>query len=277
MSLRQRRRPRYTLLVMVLLSITIITFSAKGVPVLGTVRSAALEVVGPIGRGFSSLTRPVRNWWGGATDYDRLQAENRKLRAEIGRLTGKQIRTSSAAAELSRLQEQLNMPFAKDIPAQMAQVATGPFSSFDDNTIVIDQGSRSGIAKDMPVVTSLGLVGRIESTTDNRSVVRLITDKSFHVGVKLASSGNYALGHGNGPDKPFRIDEGVELTQPVTKGEAVVTSGLGRASFPKDIPIGFVTKVLPSQADQSQVLEVPIAADLVRLNVVRVLLWEPPS
>ena len=275
--MRHTRRPRFTLAVMVLLSLTLITWNAKDLPVLGSVRSAAIDAFGPIGRGLRSATEPVRSWWGSATDYDRVVAENRRLTEEVERLTGKQIRNANAASELQRLQEQIDIEFAADIDYELAQVATGPFSSFDDNTILIDKGASSGIRKDMPVVTSLGLVGKILSTTDERAVVRLITDEDFRVGVKLASSGNYVLGHGDGPDKPFRIDSGVELTQPVTVGDAVVTSGLGRAAFPKDIPVGFVSKVSPSSSDQSQVLEVPIAADLLRLNVVRVLKWEPPE
>ena len=69
----------------------------------------------------------------------------------------------------------------------------------------------------------------------------------------------------------------MELDQKVVRGDRFVTSGLDKASFPTDIPIGTVTKVTVSQSDLSQVVEVKIAADLVRLNAVRVMLWEPPK
>ena len=60
-------------------------------------------------------------------------------------------------------------------PAQLAQVATGPFSSFDDNTILIDKGSRRRASRSgMPVVTSLGLVGKIQSR--HRATVRRAPD-----------------------------------------------------------------------------------------------------
>lgn len=272
-----QRRPRFTIIVMVLLSLTVLTLSSKDIPVLGSVRSAVLDVMGPVGRGFRSATKPVRNWWGGVNDYEELQQENVKLRDEVDRLTAKQIVNASAAEDLKRLQEQLGLPFAEDIKGVVAQVATGPYSSFDDNTIVIDRGESSGLKPKMPVVTSKGLVGRIASVTKERAVVQLITDPDFVVGVRLASSGNIAVGHGTGPNSPFVVDRGVELAQEVNKGEGVLTSGLTTGVFPKDIPIGRVTSVAPSQSEQTQKLEIQIAADLVRLNVVQVLIWEPPA
>ena len=94
---------------------------------------------------------------------------------------------------------------------------------------------------------------------------------------KLASTGSYASGHGTGPDRAFLVDSGVNLDQEVNKGEGIVTSGINTALFPGDLPIGTVTKVSTSQSDLTQVLEVELAADLVRLSAVRVLIWEPPT
>lgn len=276
MSSAPRRRPRTTVIMMVLLSITVITFNSKDVPVLKSVRSAAIDALGPVERGLRSATRPIRSWWGGATDYDRLQAENRRLRDEVDRLTAKQLRNQSAAAELERLKEQEGIPFISEIDSRLAMVATGPYSNFDDDTIMIDRGATSGFKVGMPVVTNLGLVGRLETVTEERSVVRLITDPDFVVTVKQANTGNYAEGRGQGAGNPFLVDKEFELEQEVTKGEYFVTSGLGTSLFPADIPVGTVTKISRSQSAISQVLELELSADLVRLDAVRVLLWEPP-
>ena len=69
----------------------------------------------------------------------------------------------------------------------------------------------------------------------------------------------------------------MNLDQEVNKGEGIFTSGIETGSFPRDLPIGTVTKVSASQSDLTQVLEVKLAADLERLSAVRVLLWEPPT
>lgn len=275
MSGSPRRRPRTTIILMVLLSFTVITIGSKDVPVLGSVRSGVIDVLGPVGRGFKSATKPIRSWWGGVNDYDKVKAENERLHNEVARLKAKQDANSAAAADLARLKELEGIPFIANIESKIAMVSTGAYSSFDNNTLLIDRGSSSGFKSGMPVVDREGLVGRLETVTTDRSVVRLITDPDFAVYVKLASTGYYAAGHGNGPDRPFLVDSGVKLDQKVNQGELIVTSGIEGAIFPADLPVGTVTKVFSSQSDLTQVLEVRLKAQLVSLSAVRVLLWEP--
>jgi rod shape-determining protein MreC len=262
---------------MVLLSFTVLTLSTNDdMPVIGTVRSGLTDVAGSIGRGFSSLTKPLRSWWGGATDYDKLQAENRQLREQIATLRAKATKNALAADDLKRLKEQEGIPFVAEIPSKLAQVAPSRYSNFEDNTMMIDRGATSGFRPGMPVVTSDGLVGRLEKVTDDRSLVRLITDPDFAVSIRLGD-GHYGIGHGAGSENPFVVDDKVNPELKIEKGEIVVTSGLSGASFPMDIPIGTVEKVSPSGADLSQILQVKLRADLERLQAVRVLLWEPPK
>lgn len=260
---------------MVLLSFTVITIGAKDVPVLGTVRSGVIDALGPVGRGFKTATKPVRSWWGGVNDYDKVKAENARLRDEVARLKAKQDANSAAAADLARLKELEGIPFIANIESKIAMVSTGAYSSFDNSTLLIDRGASSGFKVGMPVVDREGLVGRLETVSDDRSVVRLITDPDFAVSVKLASTGYYAAGHGNGPDHPFLVDSDVKLDQKVNKGELIVTSGIEGAMFPADLPVGTVTKVSASQSDLTQILEVKLKAQLVSLSAVRVLLWVP--
>lgn len=262
---------------MILLSLTVLTIGSKDIPVLRSARGAVIDALGPVGRGLKSATRPIRSWWGSATDYENLQAENEKLRDEVGRLRAKQQANANAVQELDRLKEQEGIPFTEGIPSKLALVSTGRVSNFDDSTIMIDRGATSGFKKGMPVVTRDGLIGSLETVTDERSVVRLITDPDFVVSVKLASTGKYAQGHGTGAHRPFMVDADVPLDLEVKKGEAIYTSGINTASFPMNLPIGEVTKVAASQSDLTQVLQVKLYADLGSISAVRVLLWEPPA
>lgn len=270
-----RRSPKFTLVVMVLLSVTILTVDSRDVPVLSSVRSGAADVFAPVGRGAASVTKPVRDWWGGLNDYGRLEKENDELRDRIAELEGSQAENEGAAEELRRLQEQLDLPFAEDLGSVIAQVSSGPFSNFDNNVIRIDKGSSAGIAEGMPVVTAAGLVGTVVSVTTSTCVVRLLTDPELRVGVLLAGTGNYAIGRGSGPNSPFIVDEGVELIDPVEVDETIFTSGLENSLYPKGIPIGRVSAVARSQSDQSQKLEVRLFADMIGLNYLQVLLWQP--
>lgn len=260
---------------MLLASITILTLDAKNVGVITSVRSGLADVLAPIGDAADSVTQPLRDWWGGLTDYDELKAENEALREQLAELEGQARVDAGAADELERLRAEQDIEFVGDIPTVMAQLATGPYTNFDDNTARLDKGSDSGIEKGMTVVTHDGLVGRISDVTSRTSTIQLITDPELRIGVRLSRVAEVGVGRGTGVGTPFVVDEAIELSTQVEDGDLVFTSGLGTASFPKEIPIGEVIGSVRSQSELSQILEVEVFADLDALNVVQVLLWQP--
>jgi len=271
-----RRRPRFTILVLVLLSATILVFDAKDVPVVSSIRSGMLSILEPVGGAFRWVTTPVRNAWGGISDYGDLKQENARLRDELDGLRGESVSAADAIAQLERLKEQLDVPFVSGIETEVAQVTSGNFSSFDDDTAQIDKGSSSGIEVGMPVVTAAGLIGNIDRVSPNRSVVRLITDPDLAIGIKLKSD-DLGVGRGRGSGANWVVDRGIGLTDPALKGDPVVTSGLERAKFPPGLPVGTIVKVTRDQGQQIQILEVQLAADLTRLDFVQVLKWKPEA
>jgi rod shape-determining protein MreC len=155
------------------------------------------------------------------------------------------------------------------------EVIAGPLTNFE-HTIEINRGSSSGIKVGMPVVTGAGLVGRIVEVQGGRSVLKLLTDPDVVVGVRLVSSNETALIHGQGDGKPLVVDAGILPKVAVAKDEIIMTSGEDRATFPGSIPIGKVSKAELSADQLNQILTVTPYADLGRLTFVKVLLWEPP-
>jgi len=261
---------------MTLLSLTVLTLDAKDVPVLGSIRRGVLSALNPVERAFSSVTKPLRNAWNGVGNYDDMEKENARLRAELDALKNQQLTNADAVDQLARLKEQLDVPFLPTIATQVAQVTSGNFSSFDDDTAQIDKGSNSGLEVGMPAVTQAGLIGSIERVSPDRSVVRLITDPSVNVGIKLKSD-DLGVGRGTGAGRPWVVDRGIGLTDPVAVGDPVITSGLERAKFPPGLPVGTITGITRDQREQIQILDVGLAADLTRLDYVQVLLWKPPT
>jgi cell shape-determining protein MreC len=83
------------------------------------------------------------------------------------------------------------------------------------------------------------------------------------------------VGRGTGDGRPLRVDNvGAKVVVPAN--ESLLTSGYDRAIFPKDIPVGTVTRADVDADQLSQSLTVEPTADLGHLSVVQVLLWEPP-
>lgn len=272
---RRSSRPLLLVVLCVLTSLTLITVDsrANGGGVVNTFRSGAGDILAPVERVGGTVTHPIGNFVYSAFHQGNLQAENSRLRRENQQLRGQQLQQPDYQNQLRVLEEQLRLDFATDVPTVAAQIIDTSPSNFDA-TIVVDRGSDNGIAKNMPVVVATGLVGRVESTSSHRAVVRLVTDPSVHVAVTLAQANVNAITAGAGPGNPLNLDMILPGTKP-GQDEKVFTSGLQGAAYPKGIPVARVVKAnSPSGADFAEVKAQP-TADLSHLQYVQILQYLP--
>jgi rod shape-determining protein MreC len=272
---RRGGRTRFTLLFLVLTSITVITldFRGGGEGLIGSLRDGAADALAPVRSAAATVLSPVRDAFAGLTSYGALEDENADLRARIAELEGQVGRDEGAEQELAEALSLLDARFSADLPTVAARVISSPISNFEQ-TIELDRGSDHGVAVDMPVVSGAGLVGRIASVSGTRSTVRLITDAESSVGVRLVRSGEVAVAEGEGPNRLMSLSF-VDPSAGVGVLELVVTSGLDNSVFPPGIPVGRVASVgvVPGRLEQD--IEVRPAADLTRLRLVEVMLTEP--
>jgi rod shape-determining protein MreC len=276
---KNRKRSRYVLLVVTLLTITIITLDARGVPLLSSARDSSRDALAPVRGASRWVTTPFRNAWNGITGYDTLREENEQLRQDLGQARANAMREQNAQEELVKLKEQLNISFLGSTQSQVARVTAGAASNFADYTVELDKGSELGLAVGNPVVTKGGLVGRIVRVTQKRSVVQLITDPDFSVGVTVGTDQNQGVGHGTGNTRTFIVDRGIDLTDEVNPKDSVFAGGIENSIMPPDlfIPIGTVDKITADEAARVQVLQVNYTVEFGRLDVVQVIKWVPAS
>ena len=98
-----RRRTRLTLLLLVLLSITLLTLDGRDFGPLGALRSGVSAVLAPIGGALESVTRPVRDAFGGLGSSEDLRSENDQLRQRIEELEQGEAEAARARSELDQL------------------------------------------------------------------------------------------------------------------------------------------------------------------------------
>jgi rod shape-determining protein MreC len=271
---RRTGRSRFTLILLILTSITVLTLDFRGSSAIHSIRNAASTVFSPVRDAASTAFSPASNAWNGLFHYGDVKSENERLKAEIEQSKTQAAENADAKQRLDEVLAADGITQFTDLPSVTAQVTAGPSTNFD-HTIEIDKGSDQGIRKDMPVVAGAGLVGKVVDVFPGRSVIKLVSDPDVVVGVRLASSGDTALLHGQGEGKPLVIDSGVDPKLMVPPNEIVVTSGEDRAIFPGGIPIGTVAKSELSPGQLEQVLTVTPTVDLSRLSFLKVLLWEP--
>lgn len=146
-------------------------------------------------------------------------------------------------------------------------------SSYWFNTITIDKGKSDGIEKDMAVITANGLIGKITKTSKTTSEVKLLTTSDVtyktSVVIKIDNKDHYAILNGydekNNLLKVSAIDKNIKIT----KGDIVLTSGLGK--MPQGIFIGTVVKTEVDKYDLSQVVYVSPKQDYNNIHYVTIL------
>jgi rod shape-determining protein MreC len=269
---RRSRRTLVLVAVLVLVSVTLITFDERAgtSSITSGFKSVAHDVFSPIIAGVNDVLHPIGDFFAGAVHYGGLQAENQRLQATIGKLE-LQLREEQAAAkqneQLRRLAHLQYLPEAKVVTAQMISFNLSNF----DADITISKGRDEGVTVGEPVVGAGGLVGRVVEASHGTAEVELITDSASSVGVAYGRGNQlYAEAVGQGPGKDLSV-EFVPSPTALHRGEPMYTNGLQGAAFPAGIPFGRVSAVHAGVGVGSTIVTLTPFADLGQLAYVDVI------
>ncbi len=178
---------RRAIVLLVLSSVLLLTIDLRGNPVIDGARSLFASVLSPFETAGRVVSTPLRNAWNGATSYHDLERENERLQDEIARQRGDQL---TARAIVSEYQELLTLNgLTAQYPTVTARVVGASPGNFSQ-TVEIDRGSNDGILVGMVVVNNAGLVGKIHTVYDNRSVVMLANDSEYAIEAKVSAGGD---------------------------------------------------------------------------------------
>jgi rod shape-determining protein MreC len=132
--------------------------------------------------------------------------------------------------------------------------------------IMIDKGTEDGVRYGMPVVTQQGLVGRVDAVIAGAARVKLISDSTSVVNVRLKSAEIEVQLQGSLTGDIFLdmipLDETVEL------GDVVLTSGLG-GNYPPNI---FVGQVLSTQRRDNAIFQTASVQPIVDFTAINAVL-----
>ncbi len=269
-----RTRVRLLLLIITALALITLDYGSSGDGAVGTARDGTLDVLGPVRSAVGWVLSPFQNGWRGITDYDQLEAENARLRSELDAVRGEDLEVAELQRRLRALDMLLDVRGTESgAPRVVARVIDAPLSNFE-RTIEIDVGASDGVSVGMPVESGSGLVGRVVQVGNSRSRVELLTDPAFAAGVRLVRSGDAGVIEGTGTGE-LLTTKFIDLETVVIPGETVVTSGLEGSVFPAGLVVGTVVTARADPVTGSQEVDVAPAADLERLDLVQVVLYEP--
>ncbi|HVA93611.1 MAG TPA: rod shape-determining protein MreC [Candidatus Dormibacteraeota bacterium] len=233
------------------------------------IRVWAVELISPLQRAATWAIDGVENGWGGYIGLRHTRQQNLALRAELDQLKIRNAELEGRAREADRLERLLDFRTAHaEVPMLAAQVIGGSPDS-GSLLVYINHGSRSGLRRDMGVITPDGVVGKLLAVFPDISEVLLLGDKESGVGALLADTRTQGVVKGTG--EPQLILDYISNDEKVHSGETVLTSGQDRI-FPKDLPVGTVVQATKDPKTPFLDIIVKPSAHLDRLEEVLVLL-----
>ncbi|MCD6307365.1 MAG: rod shape-determining protein MreC, partial [Candidatus Latescibacteria bacterium] len=184
-----------------------------------------------------------------------LWHENKRLRIQNLELSDRIRRHDIAVSENKRLRKMLGFKKRLELGGTVvAGMVIGHDFDRIVNTIIVDAGSREGIRKNMAVVTTEGLVGKVYEVYRSSSSVQIIMDVNSRISARVSGINGIMRWEGG----PYLRMYGLPLSMIPKAGADVYTTGFG--IYPEGIYIGRV--VSPHMDDVERYASVNVEPDV---------------
>jgi rod shape-determining protein MreC len=277
---RRETRPRSILLLAIFTSLLLIIVDSRGNGVIDSFRSVSRDVIAPVQDVVNGVFNPVRDLFGGVTDFGSMKDENERLRRQLAAAQGKLSRERAVGSQVGELEKLLDLPTIEDATGVAARVIGGAPGNFE-RSVEINKGTGQGVDVGQPVVAGAGLVGKITQASSTRATVTLIDSPSLSVGVRLEKSQVSGLTVAKTGERDLHLSflqkqlgKCLKNASPdtcITKGELVFTSAVSGAVFPPDVPVAKVTSVTKKVSDLESTILLKPLVNLDEITYVKIL------
>ena len=199
--------------------------------------------------------------------YHRTFSEYMRLRREVNTLKARLISMDEISRENTRLSKLLEFKRSSVFSSVGANVI-GRDPSDWNAMIIIDKGAKDKITVGLPVVSALGVVGKVAEVSPEMSKVILLTDPNF--GVVAVSERSREVGLVSGTLQGMCRMKYIDAQAPLEVGEQVLTSKLSSA-FPEGLLIGEVVSATTNSANKTLDCLIKPAVSLSQLEEVLVI------
>jgi len=232
--LRRGTQQRFSLFVLVILSVILIFVESIETKPLNIIRSFIKDtiyrgsaVVSVPSKGFNNITNYVKGHLNLYDNYNQLKKENKELKDNISKSAFLELENS----QLRKLiDEQIESP-SNLVSARVMLDKQSPYL----NSFVINIGSNKGIKNGMAVLDGKNFIGRIVDVNFFSSRVLLVSDLNSKIPILSEPSANHAILSGHGTSEPTL--EYLPENHNIQDGDKIYTSGK-EGIFTPGIPIG---------------------------------------
>lgn len=232
--------------------------------------NAASNLVMPIQNGLTYLKNKISGNNTFFTNIDYLKEENETLKERNSELEQSLRELENVKTQNETLKEYMNLTEKygeyKTIPGYVINKDISNYSK----TIVINLGSKDGVAENMTVIGDKGLVGHVVSVTDTTAKVQTIVDTASSVSASMSTTKDSIVCKGTLDDSSLLRAMYIPTEANIIQGDSIETSGLG-GIYPKGIHIGTVQRVDNTQNMTDRYALVETAVDFEKLDTILVI------
>lgn len=244
------------------LAASIILMLAQNQPLVRGLRGAALE---------GTAWMEARFAWAGG--YFRALNENEILREENILLSSEVARSREALIENERLNRLLGFRDTTQFQLRPARIIAKDVADLQ-RYLTLDVGSKDSVKVGMAVIDERGILGKVTLVSEHYARVMTYLNTEFRVPAKIQPLQAAGIARWEGDRADYLLLEHIVKTEPVQKGQLVVTSGFS-ATFPPGYPIGIVDSISTSTGRNALAIYLRPAAPLANAEHAFVVLVEP--
>lgn len=260
------------LVIGLVLALLLLGFALDRLGYMTSVRALVQSTLVPLQEAITLVARDVSQRAEETESVETIRARNTELEALANRLMVENLRLKELEQENQTLRQLLNFTRSNPQLSYEPTTVVGRSLGVDPTNLLyyvyVDIGARNSVARDMPVITERGLVGRVTAVGPKSAQVLLLIDPASAVNAIIQNSRTTGIVRGN-IDGTLTMDR-IPPNESVNPGDIVLTSGLG-GNFPDKIVIGQVTAVEQRDQDMFQVARIRPTVDFGKLETMLII------
>jgi len=262
------------LLVSIIILVALIGFSLRERKQLSWPEQFIKDTTGWVQTAISYPTHYVVSFFENLKDLQNTYTENRELKTRLDELARLESEVQMLTKDNAELKEILDKKDSLSDFDPMQATVIGRNPDRWNEILVINKGEKDGIAKNMPVITANGLIGKVKSSQTFTSTVQLLSSldptNRISAEIQAGKESYFGLIEGYDKEKGLLLLKRIPAEAKVEKGQNVISSGKGGV-FPKSLPIGKVVKVVPAEYGLTQTAYIKPGANFYDIEHVMVV------
>lgn len=223
----------------------------------------------PIQKVFWRAGQGTSDFFQGIARVKTLKQEKDEIILENQELLGQVAVLKNLKEENETLRQALGIKLQKDFKLALAQIIGKDISQ---DFILIDKGTKDGVAEDMPIITQQRvLIGRISAVYDGFSKVMLISHEESSFGAKIQKEEKNITGVIRGQGSFRILLDLIPREENLIQGDIVITNVLG-GIFPEGLLVGKIKQVKRSDVEPFQQAEIESFFDISQTNNLFIIL-----